>query len=90
MIDPALGKQLADLGGFALFLLTVTIAGVGLYRQWWVPGWVYRQERQSRITAEIQAVRNGEALEKLARAVTGERPVRKRPAEQPASIHDPD
>jgi len=90
VLSPEFAQSLADLGGFALFLLFVIVAAVGLYRQWWVPGWVYRQERQSRITAEIQAVRNGEALEKLARVVTGERPVRKRPAEQPASIHDPD
>lgn len=73
MIDPAIGSQLADLGGFALFLLTVVGAAVGLHRQWIVPGWVYRQERDSRQTAETQALRNVEALEKLARAVTRER-----------------
>ena len=92
MLSPEVGRALADLGGFALFLLTVSIAGVGLYRQWWVPGWVYRQERQSRITAEIQAVRNGEALEKLARAVTRDerKPRRPPPVAEIASPHDPD
>lgn len=73
MIDPQLGKQLADLGGFALFLLVVIVAAVGLYRQWWVPGWVYRQERDGRQTAETQALRSAEAIEKLARAVNRER-----------------
>lgn len=42
MIDPAIGGQLADLGGFALFLLLLVVIGVGLYRQWWVPGWLWR------------------------------------------------
>ena len=73
MIDPSIGAQLADLGGFALFLLVIVIAAVGLYRQWWVPGWVYRAERESRQTAETQATRNAEAIEKLTRAVTRER-----------------
>ena len=72
MIDPALGQQLADLGGFALFLLVVVTAAVGLFRQWWVPGWVYRAERDARLTAETQATRNAEALQKLARAVSRE------------------
>lgn len=73
MIDPALGKQLADLGGFALFLLTIVVAAVGLYRQWWVPGWVYRQERDARIVADTQALRNAESIEKLTRAVNRDR-----------------
>ena len=90
MLSPELGKALSDLGGFALFILTVLAIAIGLLKQWWVPGWVYRQERESRITAEIQAVRNGEALEKLARVVTGERAApRKRPAEPPAAVDGP-
>ena len=69
MPSPELAAQLADLGGFALFLLVLSIAAVGLWRQWWVPGWLYRQEVESRKTAETQALRNAEALEKLARSV---------------------
>jgi uncharacterized membrane protein YciS (DUF1049 family) len=79
MIDPALGSQLADLGGFALFLLLVVVIGVGLIRRWWVPGWVYQQERDARAVAETQALRNAESLEKLARIVERER-ARKQPA----------
>jgi Tfp pilus assembly protein PilE len=83
VIDPALGSQLADLGGFALFLLTVVTAVVGLHRQWVVPGWVYRQERAARMRAETQALRNAESLEKLARAVSGDR-TRRHAAHEPA------
>lgn len=56
MIDPALGQQLADLGGWAMFLLVVAIAAIGLIRQWWVPGWIYRDERawRERMTAAIE------------------------------------
>lgn len=39
----SLGKALSDLGGFALFLVTVAVAVVGLHRQWWVPGWIWRE-----------------------------------------------
>lgn len=76
MISPDLAAQLSDLGGFALFLLVVVVAAVGLYKQWWVPGWIYRQERESRLKAETQATRNAEALEKLARVASRDRVVR--------------
>ena len=52
MIDPSLGKTLADLGGFALFLLHLVVDAVGLYRQWWVPGWAH--EDQDEQIAELQ------------------------------------
>jgi cytoskeletal protein RodZ len=64
MIDPAIGGQLADLGGFALFLLLLVVIAVGLFRQWWVPGYMYRQERADREKADVQATRNVEALER--------------------------
>lgn len=64
MISPELGRALADLGGFALFVLTVATGVVGLHRQWIVPGWAWRAEREAREKAETQAVRNAEALEK--------------------------
>lgn len=69
MISPELGSALADLGGFALFLLVVAIAAVGLHRRWIVPGWVYQQEREAREKAETQAERNAEMLEAIARAI---------------------
>ena len=73
MIDPAVGSQLADLGGFALFLLLLVVIGIGLYRQFWVPGWVYRQALDRLDKAETAAIRNAEAIEKLTRAVNRER-----------------
>jgi hypothetical protein len=71
-------QSIADLGGYALSLLIVAIAGIGLLRQWWVPGWFYRQERDARKTAEIQALRNAQALEKLRRELARD-PRRRRP-----------
>lgn len=62
MLTPELGKALSDIGGFALFILVVLVAAVGLYRRWWVPGWLYDQERQARLVAEAQAERNATAL----------------------------
>jgi hypothetical protein len=78
VIDPQLGQQLADLGGFALFLLTVVAGATGLFRGWIVPGWVYKAERDARKTAEIQALRNAQALEKLRRELARD-PHRRRP-----------
>ena len=72
MPSPEVAQALADLGGFALFIFTVIFAVVALYRQWIVPGWIYRQEREAREKADTQATRNAEALEKLARAVSRE------------------
>ena len=73
MPSPELAQSLADLGGFALFLFTVTVAAVGLWKQWWVPGWLWRSERDARITAETQALRNAEALQRISKAMTSER-----------------
>jgi hypothetical protein len=90
VLSPELGKALSDIGGFALFLLTVVTAVVGLLKQWWVPGWVYRQERETGSAPRSQAIRNAESLEKLARAVTGDRSApRKRPVDAPASGDGP-
>ena len=85
-------QALADLGGFALFLFVVVSAAIGLHRRWIVPGWIYQQERDARQKAETQALRNAEALEKLARAVTRDE---RRPRRPPAPVayvspHDPD
>lgn len=42
MLDfPAIGRSLSDLGGFALFLVAVVVAVVGLFRRQVVMGWVY-------------------------------------------------
>lgn len=55
---PALGRSLADLGSFALLvLLVVGPIGFGLWKQWWVPGWLYRDERARRVAAEADVAR---------------------------------
>ena len=69
MLTPELTSAIADLGGFALFIGCILIGGIGLYRKWWVPGWLYEREVEARKVAETQALRNAETLEKLARAV---------------------
>ena len=70
MLSPELAAAVADLGGFALFIGCILIGGIGLYRRWWVPGWLYEREVEARKVAETQALRNAETLEKLARAVS--------------------
>lgn len=59
MIDPAIGRQLADIGGMALFLLHIVVDAVGLYRQWWVPGWMWRGVvgENLELKAELKATR---------------------------------
>lgn len=43
-------------------ILIVLVVAVGLYRRWWVPGWLYQQERDERVKAETAALRNAETL----------------------------
>lgn len=38
-------QAIQDLGGWGAFLLVVVIAAVGLYRQWFVLGYMYRDWR---------------------------------------------
>ena len=70
MPTPEQVAAFADLGGFALFLLVDALVGAGFLRGWIVPGFIYQQEREAREKAEIQAARNSEALEKLARSAS--------------------
>ena len=78
MPSPDQVQALSDLGGFALFLFAVALGAIGLFRGWIVPGWLYNQERDARKTAEIQALRNAQALEKLRRELARD-PRRRRP-----------
>jgi len=65
--DPTTLKALADAGGLVLFIGVVLLIAIGAIRQWWVPGWLYQQERADRVKAEIQAQRGIEAVEGLTR-----------------------
>ena len=64
-MSPDLAAALANAGGLTVALFFVLVAGVGAYRRWWVPGWIYDQERADREKAETQAQRNSELLERL-------------------------
>ena len=51
-------KALSDAGGFALFLGFVIAAAIGLWRGWWVPGFIALrdQKRADRLEAENRAL----------------------------------
>jgi hypothetical protein len=66
--SPELAKALSDLGGFALFLLAVVIAAVGLFRRWYVPGWMYDRLYDDWKLLRDQVDRNSKALDMLAEA----------------------
>ena len=67
MIDPERGRQLADIGGMALFLTHIVIDGVGLLKQWWVPGWLYRAVVTELVEARAE---NKELRKTVARLTT--------------------
>ena len=60
MPTPEQAAQLADLGGAAISVFLVTLATVGLHRQWWAPYWVIRslEKRLRDIEAENEAWRS--------------------------------
>jgi hypothetical protein len=47
-------KALSDLGGFALFLATIILAVLGIWRRWVVPGWLFDEEHRARVSAELE------------------------------------
>ena len=69
----ALGRSLADLGGFALSLVIVVVAAVGLYRQWWVPGWIYRRLDDRLAAKEAESRRQVITIARLTRQLERER-----------------
>lgn len=60
---------LAQAGPVAILLVGIGLLGIGFVRGLVVPGWLYRQEREQRIKAEIQAERNTDTLEAVAATV---------------------
>lgn len=73
MIDPVLGSQLADLGGFALFLLLVVVIGVGLLRKWWVPGWLFAERTVERDAAILELKQASKTIGQLTLQLSRER-----------------
>lgn len=47
----------SDAGAFVLFLALLLVVGIGLQRQWWVPGSQYRdlERREAKAQAELDA-----------------------------------
>lgn len=70
-MTPETADALSRLSAFAIFVFLTGLAGLGLYRRWWVLGWIYDQERAARLNAETQALRNVEALEASGAATSG-------------------
>ncbi len=71
--DPvAVGKALSDAGGWAAFLALVILIGIGSLKRFrfWVPGWLYEDERTQRAISETQSERTTQALEEQAKAFT--------------------
>ena len=66
MVD--LAQSIQDLGLAGMLIFGVVVAFVGAARGWYVFGFIYREERDRRLVAETQAVRNGESLAKSGEA----------------------
>jgi hypothetical protein len=71
--SPAELKEIVDLGGLALFVTGIIAAGVGLFRQVWVPGWLWRRERERRELAEAESKRQTATIARLTRQLERER-----------------
>lgn len=65
----AIADAISNLGGLALLALFVAVAAVGLYRSWWVPGWIYQDERKKRLASEGQERRTARRLQTVLRVV---------------------
>lgn len=65
MVETA--QAIAELGWAGITILIVLVATIGLYRRWWVPGWVFEAERDRRKRAEAAAERYSQAFLALAR-----------------------
>ena len=73
MPSPELAKQLADLGGLALFLAHILVDAIGLFRRWWVPQWVYADQRQALLDSEAEVKRLTRSVARLPLALARER-----------------
>jgi uncharacterized membrane protein YciS (DUF1049 family) len=76
-IDPiTIGSTLADLGGFALFLILAVVAGVGFFRKWFVFGWLFEERTRERDDARAEVKQLQLVVSKLSARLSRERPHR--------------
>jgi uncharacterized membrane protein YciS (DUF1049 family) len=75
-IDPKLGAQLADLGGFALLIVFAIVVAVGFLRRWWVFGWLFDERTAERDAARAEVKQLQLAVSKLTARLSRERPLR--------------
>ena len=68
MPTPADAKALVDLGSTVILVLLIILIFVGLFRRWWVPGYLYDELREDWRKLRDQGDQNAKALEKNAEA----------------------
>jgi hypothetical protein len=67
----AIGKAIADIGGWAAFLALVALIAITGARRGWVWGWMYDRSEKAREISDTQAERNAESLETSSKALDG-------------------
>lgn len=70
-LDPSLAKQLADAGGWAVFLVLCGLLIIAFHRGWIIPGWLWKIERERADKLVEQLERNTELLAKIVRTLDG-------------------
>lgn len=72
-MTPDAARTLVDLGATVMLVFLVGAIFIGLFREWWVPGYFYSRERAARESAETLAERNAESLAAMAKWASRER-----------------
>ena len=63
-----LAEALVNGGAVVMVVAMVIFAIVGLARKWWVPGWLWERSEARAEKSDIQAERNAESIEVMAKA----------------------
>jgi uncharacterized membrane protein YciS (DUF1049 family) len=66
----AIAAALVNAGGWAVVVVMGIAIGIGIVRQWWVPGGVYLREVARADKATAQAELNTQSIRDLTRIVT--------------------